>query len=185
MGRFRPWTLKPCLAIDAAQTSRPGGLQPACPCAPLALQGSICAPPSSAGAACTLSGMSRSLEDRAAIWAHPVPGPRLPAALQTVVLSLTVVWDLIAAVAVGCILSSLQFTRRMAEIEIESLQITSSSDLDGGLPSREESGLREEELQLMKRFSGAPMGWGSHPVSAAQLGRAACIEPKHLVAVEL
>ena len=122
---------------------------------------------------------------RAAIWAHPAPGPRSPAALQTVVLSLTVVWDLIAAVAVGCILSSLQFTRRMAEIEIESLQITSSSDLDGGLPSREESGLREEELQLMKRFSGAPMGWGSHPVSAAQLGCAACIEPKHLVAVEL
>ena len=74
--------------------------------------------------------------------------------VQTVVLTLTVVWDLIAAVAVGCILSSLQFTRRMAEIEIQALQITSSHDLNGSLPSREESGLREEELQLMKQFSG-------------------------------
>ena len=77
-----------------------------------------------------------------------------PHVMQTAVLTLTVVWDLIAAVAVGCILSSLQFTRRMAEIEIESLQITSSHSLNGTLPSREESGLREEELQLMKQFTG-------------------------------
>ena len=99
---------------------------------------------------------------------------RLPAALQTVVLTLTVVWDLIAAVAVGCILSSLQFTRRMAEIEIESLQITSSHDLDGSLPSRQESGLREEELQLMRRFSGAPHASG-HVEHWLACSKASCV----------
>lgn len=78
----------------------------------------------------------------------------LPAA--GVVLTLTVVWDLIAAVSVGCILSSLQYTRRMAEVEIGACQITSSHALNGTLPSREESGLRQKELQLMRSFPGVP-----------------------------
>lgn len=75
---------------------------------------------------------------------------------QGAVIALTVFWDLIVAVAVGCILSSLHFTRRMAEIEIEACTVICSDTLRAeAIPHHIQEGrMTFEELDLIRRCPG-------------------------------
>ncbi|KAK9803052.1 hypothetical protein WJX73_002405 [Symbiochloris irregularis] len=79
--------------------------------------------------------------------------PRLPRSsvlVMGVVIALTVFWDLIVAVAAGCILSSLHFTKTMAEIELDACTITSSKNIKDSSPLPSLSGLWPAELEIVR-----------------------------------
>lgn len=84
--------------------------------------------------------------------------PRTDAVVLLLVLVLTVFWDLIFAVAIGLVLSSLMFMKKMAEINTENSQISSLADVIGDDWDSEIPEMYKEEV-LIKNVNG-PLFFG-------------------------
>ena len=92
---------------------------------------------------------------------HVLHAPRADVTIMVVVCSMTVLVDLIMAVAVGLVLASVLFVKQMADLELMSLRVITGRT--------GESSLTEEEAELLGRHKGriilihidGPMSFGS------------------------
>ncbi len=92
---------------------------------------------------------------------HVLQAPRIDVVIMTVVLVTTVLVDLITAVAVGLILASLFFVKRMADLELANLHIITNPATSNPLVPAEASILEQANGRILLIHVDGPMSFGS------------------------
>ncbi|MDH5700756.1 MAG: SulP family inorganic anion transporter [Nitrospirota bacterium] len=92
---------------------------------------------------------------------HVLQAPRIDVVIMTVVLLTTVLVDLITAVAVGMILASLFFVKRMADLELANLHIVTNPTPSTPLLPEEATILEQANGKILLIHVDGPMSFGS------------------------
>ena len=92
---------------------------------------------------------------------HLVQAPRTEVLVMVVVLSVTVLVDLITAVGIGVVLASVMFVKRMADLELDSLRIITGSEPETPLSLEEQRILERNKDRLVMIHVNGPMSFGS------------------------
>jgi len=92
---------------------------------------------------------------------HLVQAPRTEVLVMIVVLLVTVLVDLITAVGIGVVLASVMFVKRMADLELDSLNIITGSDAETPLSLEEQRILERNKDRLVMIHVNGPMSFGS------------------------
>jgi len=92
---------------------------------------------------------------------HLVQAPRTEVLVMVVVLLVTVLVDLITAVGIGVVLASVMFVKRMADLELDSLNIITGSDAETPLSLEEQRILERNKERLVMIHVNGPMSFGS------------------------
>jgi len=92
---------------------------------------------------------------------HLVQAPRTEVLVMVVVLSVTVLVDLITAVGIGVVLASVMFVKRMADLELDSLKIITGSEPEAPLSLEEQRILERNKDRLVMIHVNGPMSFGS------------------------
>jgi SulP family sulfate permease len=79
---------------------------------------------------------------------HVLQAPRADVTIMAVVCAMTVLADLIMAVAVGLVLASVLFVKRMADLELMNLQIITAQTPESPLTSEEAAVLGRHEGRI-------------------------------------
>jgi SulP family sulfate permease len=92
---------------------------------------------------------------------HVLQAPRIDVVIMTVVLLTTVFMDLITAVAVGIVLASLFFVKRMADLELANLHFITHPSMCTPLKSEEDTILEKANGRILLIHVDGPMSFGS------------------------
>jgi SulP family sulfate permease len=92
---------------------------------------------------------------------HVLQAPRIDVLIMTVVLLTTVLVDLITAVAVGMILASLFFVKRMADLELANLHIITNPSTSAPLLPEEATIFEQAGGRILLIHVAGPMSFGS------------------------
>jgi sulfate permease, SulP family len=92
---------------------------------------------------------------------HVLQAPRADVTIMAVVCAMTVLADLIMAVAVGLVLASVLFVKRMAELELMNLRIITAQTQESPLTSEEAEVLGRHEGRIILVHIDGPMSFGS------------------------
>jgi sulfate permease, SulP family len=92
---------------------------------------------------------------------HVLQAPRIDVLIMTVVLLTTIFVDLIAAVAVGMILASLFFVKRMADLELANLHIITNPSTSAPLLPEEAAIFEQAGGRILLIHVAGPMSFGS------------------------
>ncbi len=92
---------------------------------------------------------------------HVLQAPRADVTIMAVVCAMTVLADLIMAVAVGLVLASVLFVKRMADLELMNLQIITAQTPESPLTSEEAAVLGRHEGRIILIHIDGPMSFGS------------------------
>ena len=92
---------------------------------------------------------------------HLVQAPRTEVLVMVVVLLVTVLVDLITAVGIGVVLASVMFVKRMADLELDSLNIITASAEETPLSLEEQRILERNKDRLVMIHVNGPMSFGS------------------------
>ena len=92
---------------------------------------------------------------------HVIQAPRADVTIMTVVCAMTVLTDLIMAVAVGLVLASVLFVKRMADLELMNLQIITAQTPESPLTDEEAEVLGRHEGRIILIHIDGPMSFGS------------------------
>ncbi|MEJ2230917.1 MAG: SulP family inorganic anion transporter [Nitrospirales bacterium] len=92
---------------------------------------------------------------------HVVQAPRTEVLVMVVVLSVTVLVDLITAVGIGVVLASVMFVKRMADLELDSLKIITGSEPEAPLSLEEQRILERNQSRIVMIHVNGPMSFGS------------------------
>ncbi len=92
---------------------------------------------------------------------HVLQAPRIDVLIMTVVLLTTVLVDLITAVAVGMVLASLFFVKRMADLELANLHIITNPSTSAPLLPEEATILEQAGGRILLIHVAGPMSFGS------------------------
>lgn len=92
---------------------------------------------------------------------HVVQAPRTEVLVMVVVLLVTVLVDLITAVGIGVVLASVMFVKRMADLELASLNIIIGSAADIPLSVEEQRILERNKDRIVMIHVNGPMSFGS------------------------
>jgi SulP family sulfate permease len=92
---------------------------------------------------------------------HVLQAPRIDVLIMTVVLFTTVLVDLITAVAVGMVLASLFFVKRMADLELANLHIITNPSTSAPLLPEEATILEQAGGRILLIHVAGPMSFGS------------------------
>jgi sulfate permease, SulP family len=92
---------------------------------------------------------------------HVLQAPRIDVLIMTVVLFTTVLVDLITAVAVGMILASLFFVKRMADLELANLHIITNPSTSAPLLPEEATIFEQAGGRILLIHVAGPMSFGS------------------------
>lgn len=92
---------------------------------------------------------------------HVLGAPRADVLIMGIVLSTTVLVDLIVAFALGFVLASLFFVKRMADFEITNLRVITESTEEAPLSDAEADILTRNKGRLILIHINGPMGFGS------------------------
>lgn len=92
---------------------------------------------------------------------HVFQAPRADVTIMAVVCSMTVLADLIMAVAVGLILASVLFVKRMADLELMNLRIITDGTGESPLTDEEADLLGRSEGKIILIHIDGPMSFGS------------------------
>lgn len=98
--------------------------------------------------------------------------PREGMVMMAVVLALTVVVDLIAAVAVGVIMASLLFVKRMADLQASNMNLVSGPTPGGTFTAEEEALLGAANGRLLVYHLRGPMSFGAAKELVSRLASA-------------
>lgn len=92
---------------------------------------------------------------------HVLQAPRIDVLIMTVVLFTTVLVDLITAVAVGMVLASLFFVKRMADLELANLHIITNPSTSAPLLPEEATIFEQAGGRILLIHVAGPMSFGS------------------------
>ncbi|MEC4890791.1 MAG: SulP family inorganic anion transporter [Nitrospira sp.] len=92
---------------------------------------------------------------------HVLQAPRADVMIMAVVCAMTVLADLIMAVAVGLVLASLLFVKRMADLELMNLRVITDSAAESPLSEEEALVLGRHEGRIILIHIDGPMSFGS------------------------
>ena len=92
---------------------------------------------------------------------HVMQAPRADVTIMAVVCAMTVLSDLIMAVAVGLVLASVLFVKRMADLELMNLRIITAQTPESPLTSEEAAVLGRHEGRIILIHIDGPMSFGS------------------------
>lgn len=92
---------------------------------------------------------------------HVFHAPRADVTIMLVVCSMTVLADLIMAVAVGLVLASVLFVKQMADLELMNFRVITDRDGESTLTDEEASVLGRREGKIVLIHIGGPMSFGS------------------------
>jgi SulP family sulfate permease len=92
---------------------------------------------------------------------HLVQAPRTEVLVMIVVLMVTVLVDLITAVGIGVVLASVMFVKRMADLELDSLNIITGSTEETPLTLEEQRILERNNERIVMIHVNGPMSFGS------------------------
>lgn len=92
---------------------------------------------------------------------HLVQAPRTEVLVMFIVLLVTVLVDLITAVGIGVVLASVMFVKRMADLELESLQVITGSSKETPLSLEEQRILNRHSDRIIMIHVNGPMSFGS------------------------
>ena len=92
---------------------------------------------------------------------HAVQAPRADVTIMVVVCGMTVLADLIMAVAVGLVLASVLFVKRMADLELMNLRVITDRTGESSLTEEEAAVLGRHEGQIILIHIDGPMSFGS------------------------
>jgi len=92
---------------------------------------------------------------------HVHNAPREDVVIMLVVCGMTILADLIMAVAVGLVLASVLFVKRMADLELMNLQVITDRDGESSLTEEEANVLGRHEGRIILIHIGGPMSFGS------------------------
>lgn len=92
---------------------------------------------------------------------HVLQAPRIDVVIMTVVLLTTVLMDLITAVAVGIVLASLFFVKRMADLELANLHFITHPSTSAPLKPEEAAILERANGRILLIHVDGPMSFGS------------------------
>ncbi|MEQ1793335.1 MAG: SulP family inorganic anion transporter [Nitrospira sp.] len=92
---------------------------------------------------------------------HVAQAPRADVMIMAVVCAMTVLADLIMAVAVGLVLASVLFVKRMADLELMNLRIITAQTPESPLTSEEAEVLGAQEGRIILVHIDGPMSFGS------------------------
>lgn len=92
---------------------------------------------------------------------HLVQAPRTEVLVMIVVLMVTVLVDLITAVGIGVVLASVMFVKRMADLELDSLNIITGSTVETPLTLEEQRILERNNERIVMIHVNGPMSFGS------------------------
>ena len=92
---------------------------------------------------------------------HILHAPRADVTIMIVVCGMTVLTDLIMAVAVGLVLASVLFVKQMADLELMNLQVITDPDGESTLTDEEADVLGRQEGKIILIHVGGPMSFGS------------------------
>jgi len=92
---------------------------------------------------------------------HVMQAPRADVTIMAVVCAMTVLADLIMAVAVGLVLASVLFVKRMADLELMNLRIITAQTPESPLTNEESTVLGRHEGRIILIHIDGPMSFGS------------------------
>lgn len=92
---------------------------------------------------------------------HVLQAPRADVTIMAVVCAMTVLADLIMAVAVGLVLASVLFVKRMADLELMNLRIITAQTPESPLTNEESTVLGRHEGRIILIHIDGPMSFGS------------------------
>jgi SulP family sulfate permease len=92
---------------------------------------------------------------------HIHNAPRADVAIMLVVSALTILTDLIMAVAVGLVLASVLFVKQMADLELLNLRVITDREGESSLTEEEAQVLGRHEGRIILIHIGGPMSFGS------------------------
>ena len=92
---------------------------------------------------------------------HVTQAPRADVMIMLVVCAMTVLADLIMAVAVGLVLASVLFVKRMADLELMNLRIITAPTPESPLTDEEAAVLRRHDGRIILVHVDGPMSFGS------------------------
>lgn len=92
---------------------------------------------------------------------HVLHAPRADVTIMLVVCSMTVLADLIMAVAVGMVLASVLFVKQMADLELMNLRVITDRDGESTLTAEEADVLGRQKGRVILIHIGGPMSFGS------------------------
>lgn len=92
---------------------------------------------------------------------HVRDAPREDMLIMLVVGSMTILADLIMAVAIGLVLASVLFVKRMADLELMNLRIITDRDGESSLTDEERTVLSSHKGRIILIHIGGPMSFGS------------------------
>lgn len=92
---------------------------------------------------------------------HTMQAPRADVIIMAAVCAMTVLADLILAVAVGLVLASVLFVKRMADLELMNLRIITAQTPESPLTEEEAAVLRQHEGRIILVHVDGPMSFGS------------------------
>ncbi|MEK6634054.1 MAG: SulP family inorganic anion transporter, partial [Nitrospirota bacterium] len=92
---------------------------------------------------------------------HVMQAPRADVTIMAVVCAMTVLADLIMAVAVGLVLASVLFVKRMADLELMNLRIITAQTPESPLTNEEAAVLSRHEGRIILIHIDGPMSFGS------------------------
>jgi SulP family sulfate permease len=92
---------------------------------------------------------------------HVAQAPRADVTIMVVVCGMTVLADLIMAVAVGLVLASVLFVKRMADLELMNLRVITDRTAESLLTEEEAAVLGRHEGQIILIHIDGPMSFGS------------------------
>ena len=92
---------------------------------------------------------------------HVLHAPRADVTIMLVVCGMTVLADLIMAVAVGMVLASVLFVKQMADLELMNLRVITDREGESTLTEEEADVLGRQKGQIILIHIGGPMSFGS------------------------